>query len=103
MAAVRELPVVCTLLEEELAARGGGISALMATADGQEETERGYRLRFSGRPEIRSELLAVIDGERDCCRFFSFALEFEPDMGPIWLRIEGPDGVKQFLERLIPA
>ena len=35
--------------------------------------------------------------ERPCCPFFGFAMEVEPDGGPLWLRLGGPDGVKAFV------
>jgi hypothetical protein len=32
-----------------------------------------------------------------CCPFFTFELTFEPDSGPIWLRVRGQEGVKEFI------
>ncbi|MBI4409686.1 MAG: hypothetical protein HY561_08265 [Gemmatimonadetes bacterium] len=34
--------------------------------------------------------------ERGCCPFLRFELEFEPG-GPLWLRIRGPEGAKEFI------
>jgi hypothetical protein len=36
--------------------------------------------------------------ERLCCPFFNFVLEVEPESGPLWLKMTGQDGVKQFLQ-----
>jgi hypothetical protein len=35
--------------------------------------------------------------ERRCCPFFGFAIEVEPDGGPIWLSLTGDEGVKDFI------
>jgi hypothetical protein len=34
--------------------------------------------------------------ERICCPFFAFELIFEPNLGSIWLRVRGAEGVKVF-------
>jgi hypothetical protein len=36
--------------------------------------------------------------ERRCCPFFNFELQVAPDGGPLWVRITGDRGVKQFIE-----
>ena len=36
--------------------------------------------------------------ERKCCPFFAFTLEQPKDLGPLWLRITGSEGVKAFIE-----
>ena len=35
--------------------------------------------------------------ERKCCPFFDFALEIPKDSGPVWLRITGERGIKDFI------
>jgi hypothetical protein len=35
--------------------------------------------------------------KRECCRFFTFELRFEPDLGSISFRMRGPEGTKEFL------
>jgi hypothetical protein len=42
------------------------------------------------------EFIAV---ERKCCPFFAFELVFEPQEGPMWLRLKGPEGVKSFIKQ----
>ena len=39
--------------------------------------------------------------ERDCCAFFTFELMFQPQHGPISLRLRGPDGVKDFMNVML--
>lgn len=42
-----------------------------------------------------------MENERQCCRFFRFRLTIEPDLGPFWLEVTGPPGVKEFLSELL--
>jgi hypothetical protein len=35
--------------------------------------------------------------ERRCCPFLRLELNFEPSLGPVWLRLGGGAGVKEFL------
>ncbi len=44
------------------------------------------------------ELATWIDDERRCCPFLDLAIEKEPQDGPLWLRLTGPEGVKEFLK-----
>ena len=43
------------------------------------------------------EVAQFVANERLCCPFFAFALEVAPAHGPLWLRITGGQGVKEFL------
>ena len=38
-----------------------------------------------------------INYERKCCPFFDFELEIAKDSGPVWLRITGDKGIKDFI------
>jgi hypothetical protein len=42
-------------------------------------------------------LAHFVEHERQCCPFYHFALEVEPNGGPLWLRLTGGAGVKQFM------
>jgi hypothetical protein len=35
--------------------------------------------------------------ERRCCPFFNLQIEAQPKDGPIWLRMTGALGIKQFI------
>jgi hypothetical protein len=39
-----------------------------------------------------------ISFERLCCPFFSFQLDIASEGAPIWLRMTGREGVKQFMQ-----
>jgi len=62
------------------------------------ELSNGYAV---GVPSTRENILAVaelISLERVCCSFFHFDLEVGKTDQPLWLRITGGNGVKEFLK-----
>jgi hypothetical protein len=40
---------------------------------------------------------SVVEAERQCCRFLRFAIQVEPEDGPIYLDLSGPPGTREFL------
>ena len=42
-------------------------------------------------------IAGVVEAERRCCRFLRFAIQVEPDDGPIYLDLTGPPGTREFL------
>ncbi len=38
-----------------------------------------------------------IANERLCCAFLHFTVEIEPNGGPLWLRLTGGEGVKEYI------
>lgn len=70
---------------------------LMATAQEIEELADGYAIRFPPDGGTYHAIAEYISLERLCCPFFHFVLEVQPDGGPLWLRLTGPDGVKAFI------
>lgn len=59
------------------------------------ELPDGYAFRFVA--SQYGEVAQFVANERLCCPFFAFALELAPAHGPLWLRITGAEGVKEFL------
>jgi hypothetical protein len=61
------------------------------------ELADGYA--FLLRPESVSlaDLADWVSNERKCCPFFDFNIEIERDGGPMWLKLRGSEGVKQFI------
>ena len=62
-----------------------------------EELPDGYAFRYPGNTGTLSLIGEFIALERLCCPFLDFALVMEHEGGPVWLRLTGPEGVKQFL------
>ena len=79
--------------------RYGAIRRQLATAVKEsQELVDGYALRFVPEGSLIMALAEFITLERLCCGFFRFTLEVEAQGGPIWLRLSGPEGVKEFLK-----
>lgn len=62
------------------------------------ELSDGYAFRFS--PEQSTILLVseFIARERLCCPFFTFEMVVEPEDGPLWMRLRGAEGMKDFIK-----
>ena len=96
--ATEPLPITCTLTEREQALRGEALRRdLFAAVEETRELADGYEYRFPGSPELATRLLEFVAVERQCCRFFLIEVSFEPNLGPLWLRLRGPEGVKGFI------
>jgi hypothetical protein len=74
-----------------------------ARASKHEETADGCVFTFEPSSDTLKMLAAVIDAERQCCRWLRFAVTVEPDGGPITLALSGPDGAREFLSALFAA
>jgi hypothetical protein len=95
-----DLPVFCTLTAETIATRKAALlPGLVRRADCREDITNGIRLQLPS--DALSEILMVIDAERQCCRFLRFEISVEPDGGPIWLSLNGPRGTREFLSALL--
>ena len=91
----------CTLFPGPYSDRMSEIEKLLAGNAETRELEDGYEFRFPGDSEWASKLLKLINAERQCCQFLKFELSFEPEQGPIWLRVRGSARVKAFLESMM--
>jgi hypothetical protein len=61
------------------------------------ELPNGYGFRFAQEVNLLAQLAEFVSQEKLCCPFFGFALEVEPEGGPVWLKLTGRDGVKPFI------
>jgi hypothetical protein len=61
------------------------------------ELPDGYAFRLNTELVSISDLAEWISSERKCCPFFDFEIELQRDRGPLWLKLRGPEGVKEFL------
>lgn len=62
----------------------------------QREIPEGYAFRFDA--GSFSDVASFVDNERRCCPFLTFALELTPGGGPLWLRLTGPEGAREFVD-----
>lgn len=61
------------------------------------ELTDGYAFRFPMEAQMLMEIGEFITYERLCCPFFDFELAVEREGGPMWLRLKGREGVKDFI------
>lgn len=95
----KDMEIACRLSEAEQSAREEELARdIFSNCQEVTELADGYAFRFAGDGEWAAKLVEFIALERKCCPFFTFELEFEPQEGPLWLRLRGPEGVKAFVE-----
>lgn len=92
------LPIACELSEGAQRVRREEISReLFGGCKDVRELKNGYEFVFPGGEEWIERLARFVATERECCRFFTFELLLEPDLGPVLLRVRGPEGTREFL------
>lgn len=99
-----ELPVICALNSEALAARRQGLLAeLSRVADVHEELPSGHRFSFAASEETLTLIARTVAAERQCCRFLQFKIIVEPAGGPVTLDLTGPEGTREFLSAILES
>jgi hypothetical protein len=99
--AAQESPFACNMLalKAEGRKRHKVVTEQMRAAVKEvQDLPDGYALRF---PAEEATILLVsefIARERLCCPFFRFELIAEQEDGPLWLRLRGREGVKDFIK-----
>jgi hypothetical protein len=61
------------------------------------ELPDGYALRLPSDAATTLAAAEFVTLERRCCPFFAVALDLVPYGGPLWLRITGREGVKEYV------
>jgi len=61
------------------------------------ELPDGYAFRVLREKLSLAELGEFVSLESRCCPFFDFAMELEHNNGPLWLKLQGSEGVKPFI------
>jgi hypothetical protein len=72
--------------------------ALVEKRTAVRELADGYEIEFPSDRETFRQLAEYVDAERLCCPFFDIVLRVTPDGGPLWFRVTGRPGTKQFIE-----
>ncbi len=95
-----DIPIACdlTALEPDVRATHMDAAVRLLRDDAAEATEiqGGYGFRYNA--DQYEQVVQFIEKERRCCPFFTFNLEVTPAQGPLWLRITGGEGVKEFIQ-----
>ena len=72
-------------------------AAIVPQARSIRELADGYALQLGVTAPLAHEALEWLLLERRCCPFLRLELELESEEGPLWLRLRGGPGVKEFL------
>lgn len=62
-----------------------------------QELPDGYAFRLQTEQVSTGDLAEYVSSERKCCPFFDFEIELQRDGGPLWLKLRGKVGVKDFM------
>ena len=71
---------------------------LKASQQGVRELDNGYAIGFPGDSKTLMDVAEFISRERRCCPFFTFEVEVAGEDKPLWLRLTGSRGVKEFIK-----
>jgi hypothetical protein len=96
-----ESPFVCDLNAIEPADRDRHIATVIEVFRAVQtvrELPNGYAFRLPNDTSLLIKGSEFIANERLCCPFFGFAVVAEPQDGPLWLHLTGPEGVKPFIQ-----
>jgi hypothetical protein len=96
----KESPFACNLLalDAEGRRRHKTVTGQMRAATKETKSlPDGYAFRFSAEQSTILLVSEFIARERLCCPFLTFELVAEQDDGPLWLRLRGREGVKDFI------
>jgi len=71
---------------------------LRGMRSGVRELPDGYEFKFPADMKTYGLVAEWAAGERVCCPFFDIELRAEREGGPLWLRLTGRPGVKEFIK-----
>ena len=72
--------------------------ALLKLKKSTRELPDGYEFEFSADNKTYQLLTEWAFEERLCCPFFDIDLRFDREAGPLWLRLTGRSGTKEFIK-----
>ncbi len=97
-----ELPIACTLTDAAFQQRRTEmLPRIQEQIQSLKLLDAGYALEFAADEAVLEDVFRLIQLERQCCAFLQFDLTLEPDHGPVWLSLTGPEGTKAFLENVL--
>ena len=73
------------------------VEAFLHAITERRELPDGYSFRVDNEHLTADQLVEWVNLERQCCPFFGFEILWEPENGPVWLQLTGPQGVKDFI------
>jgi hypothetical protein len=95
-------PFACNRLALDSQARKRHFDELGPALRSMRKTVRelpdGYEFEFPSDPKSIAIVAEWAAAERLCCPFFNIDLRMEAEGGPVWLRVTGREGTKQFIQ-----
>jgi|SRR5215831_12262740 len=85
------------MTKDERAQHAALAAELFAAIQERKELADGYALRLPAERWLDAARWAEL--EKKCCPFFAFELDAAAEHGPLWLRITGRPGVKEFMKQ----
>jgi hypothetical protein len=67
------------------------------------ELPDGYACRLPGDANMMLQAMEYVSLDRLCCKFARWTLVVEPNEGPLWLRITGAEGTKEYMQEAFEA
>jgi hypothetical protein len=96
---IQQAEIACKLLGSDFAARKEAITRdLFANAERVDELPDGFAYQFPAGDPWPAKVLEFVAAERQCCPFFTFEIIFEPNDGPLRLRLRGSEEIKAFIQ-----
>ncbi|HEX7315024.1 MAG TPA: hypothetical protein VF297_13945 [Pyrinomonadaceae bacterium] len=95
-----ESPIACDMSAIDPGQRARHVATgahLFRAVEEIRELPDGYAFRLPPDADALRKTAEFISMERLCCPFLGFALEVEPEGGPVWVRLTGREGVKAFI------
>jgi hypothetical protein len=77
--------------------------ALLKLKKSTRELPDGYEFEFPADKATYQLLTEWVIDERSCCPFLDIDLRLNREGGPLWLRLTGRPGTKEFIKKDVPA
>ena len=77
------------------------VEALLQAITERRELSDGYSFRVDNEHLTTDQLVEWVNLERQCCPFFGFEILWEPENGPVWLQLTGPQWREGFHHRRV--
>ena len=98
------LPIICTLSEEDLTDRRRDVLDYVRTlAQRTTELPDGFVYEFAFNPETLAALARLVALEHECCRFLTFKLIVGAGDAPVTMEVIGPPGAKAMIVDFLGA
>ena len=92
-----DLPIICTLSEEQLQQRRELLVHVKTSAISATELPDGYAYEFPPDPDTVTMLARLIALEHDCCRFLTFKISLVAGKAAAILEVTGPPKAKSVI------